>query len=477
MNKRALVTLAAFGGLALVYILSEQAPGGGVGDAPAWEIPALKGSTDRIEVVRAGVTVVLELKDGAWMIAGDKAHVAAKGQVDGLLGLFEGPVGVDLKVPVSADEFGRYELDDEKGIRATFGAGGKTLASFMVGKSVGKRTFVRPLQGEAGPVVYRAKARIKWKLDHEPSAWREKKVFAIERGDVAGLTLHHPAGAADGGGPISLALESEGEGDAKTWKDTWRIVAPVQEGADKSTASSLLGGIINLRVAEFADDVPVAEAGFGEASFKVTMRMKPGKGDPQTLIFGGPVGGGRFEGKYADDLFAMREGAQGVFVVRKYTRDNAAKTLEELRNKAVFEGMKREDITGLVLERAAGTLRFAKEGDHWKVAAPEALKGKLDESPLNTLLSSLANLRASRVITQVPDATGGFTPDARTVRVTLTTPDRGDVILLVGGLADEAKKEWYARLEDAPTPVWVLRDYVIRQMTKSAAGFKKKDKA
>ena len=50
-------------------------------------------------------------------------------------------------------------------------------------------------------------------------------------------------------------------------------------------------------------------------------------------------------------------------------------------------------------------------------------------------------------------------------------------MLLVGGAADEAKKEWFAREEGAPAPIWGLRDYVVKQMTKGPAGFKKKDAA
>ena len=62
--------------------------------------------------------------------------------------------------------------------------------------------------------------------------------------------------------------------------------------------------------------------------------------------------------------------------------------------------------------------------------------------------------------------------------MTMTVEGRGEVVLVVGKVADEEKKEWYAQVEgDASGTVWVLRDYVVRQMTKSSDGFKKKDSA
>jgi hypothetical protein len=479
MNKRALITLGLFAGLGVLYLLSEQSTKGGGDALPTWQIPALKASADRIEIVREGETLKLEKTADAWKVVGAKSYPAAKTHVDGFLDLFEKAVGVDLKVPVSAEELERYELAGEKAIAVKVEGGGKTLVSFVVGKTVGSRTFVKPADET---VVYRAKSSIRFKIDRKASEWREKKVFAIDRDDVVSMTLHHPPtqgadGATVAAVPITLDRDSEAKDGATTWKDTWRITSPVQEAADKSTASSLLGSIINVRAADFADDVSVADAGFGPGSFKVSVKLKEGKGAPQTLVFGGAVGEGRFEGKYTEDLFARSEGEDTVYVIRKYTQKNTAKSLAELRNKEVFAGLKREDITGLKLESGGAALSFAKAADKWNAVAPAELAGKLDESPLNSLLSSLANLRAARVLNRVDDTAGGFTPAARKVRVTLTTKSKGELVLLVGGLADEAKKEWYARLEDSPTPVWVLRDYVVRQMTKAAAGFKKKDKA
>ena len=475
MNKRALVTLVIFGALGVLYVLSEQSTKGGGDAVPTWQIPALKASADRVEIVREGQTLVLEKAGDAWKIAGAKSYPAAKTHVDGFLDLFEEAVGVDLKVPVTEEELARYELSGEKAITVKVDGGGKTLASFVVGKTVSKRTFVKPADEV---VVYRAKASIRFKVDKKPTDWREKKIFTIDRDDVASMTLHHPAAVAGVGGPITLERDSAAKDGGQTeWKDTWRITSPVQEAADKSTASSLLGSVINVRAADFADDVAVADGGFSPGSFKVTLKMKAGKGDPQTLVFGGAVGEGRYDDKYVEDLFARREGSDTVYIVRKYTKNNTAKTLEELRNKEVFANLKREEITGLNLEQGGSTVTFAKEGEAWKATAPADLADKLDESPLNSLLSSLANLRAARVLNQVDDVTGGFAPATRKVRVTVTTADKRQIVLVVGGLVDEAKKEWFARLEGTPSPVWVLRDYVVRQMAKDAAGFKKKDKA
>ena len=471
MNRRTLITLAAFGALAAVYLASEHWPQ--PTETLTWSIPALKDTAVKVEITKKGDPVVLEKKDGVWRLTAPVDFRAASSAVDGVLDLFEEPVGVDLRVPVKVEELARYELDAEQGISLTIHTGTGEPTSFVVGKAVGKRTFVKPA-GET--VVYRAKASIRFKVDKKSAEWREKKVFSFERDDAVKIVLHHAASA---GGPLTLDRDPKPakEGEAAGYADTWSLTSPVKEAADKSTVSSLLGTIVNMRAAEFADDVAVADAGFTPDSFKATVHLKDGKGDPQTVVFGAGVGDGRFEGKFKDDFFAMREGVDTVYVVRKYTLNNTAKALGDLRDKQVIKGLKREQITGLKLEHGGQSIVFAKEGETWKATEPADLADKLDESPLNSLLSSLASLRAARVLDRVDDAAGGFAPETRKGRVTISVKDGQDVVLLVGSLADADKKEWYVRDESKPSPVWVLRDYVVRQLTKDSSGFKKKDSA
>jgi len=477
MNKKSLYAIVAVLVLGGLYAASEFWPK--PKEELTWSIPALKDKVDKVEVVREGETIVLEKRGAGWHMTAPADFAANKSLVDGMLELFEKSVGVDLRFPVNEDELKRYDLGADKAISLTFSSGGATLSSFLVGKGVGKRTYVKPADEL---VVYRAKASIRHKADKKSADWRNKDVFDFDREDVVKLVLHHPEAS---GGPITLVRDEkvkkaepakkEGEADKKddTYADTWTITTPVQGSADKSTVSSLIGSIKNMRAAEFADDIPVAEAGFTPDSYRVSVHLKPGKGDPQTVVFGAAVGEGRLEGKFKEDFFAMREGVDTVYVVRKYTYNNTKKAVPDLRDKKVFTDLKREQITGLKIEVAGGPVVFAKEGDKWVAKEPADLADTLDESPLNSLLSSLASLRAAKVFDRVDDVTGGFGPAERKARVTVSLKDKGDVVLLVGKQADEEKKEWYVRREDQPTPVWGLRDYAVRQLTKSPDGFRK----
>lgn len=478
MSRKTVFAIVAAVVLAALYAASELWPE--PQEDLTWSIPPLKDTADKIEIAREGETIVLAKRDGGWRLTSPSDFQANKSTVEGLLEAFDKSVGVDLRFPVNEDELKRYELDKDKAIGLKFYAGDKVLSSFSVGKAVGKRTYVRPADEL---VVYRAKTSIRYKVDKKASEWRQKDVFDFEREDVVKLVLHHPASE---GGPVTLERDrkeakakadpktSDGEGDdAGGYADTWRLTGPVAAEADKSTVSSLIGSIKNMRAAEFADDVPVAEAGFGPESFRVSVYLMEGKGDPQTVVFGAVVGEGRLEGKYKDDYFARREGLDTVYVVRKYTFDNTKKDIAELREKKVLPDIKRESIVGLTIETSGGKVVFEKEGDDWKAREPADLADTLDESPLNSLLSSLTSLRAAQVFDRVDDVKGGFAPAARKGRVTIRVTDAPDLVLLVGVMADEEKKEWYVRREDLPTPVWTLRDYVVRQMTKTADGFRK----
>jgi hypothetical protein len=467
MSKGTLITVVICLGLGIAYAATEMMPERMT--APTWSIPAVKDTATKVEIVREGETIVLEKENERWSMTQPVKFAASQSSIDKLLELFEKEIGVDLMIPVKEDELPRYELEPDKGISLTLWRGSEKVSSFLIGKGLGKRTFVKPA-GEM--VVYRAKSNMKWKVDKKAADWREKRILTVDRDDIVKLVLHHPA--ADGG-PVTLERDKKAEGEG--YEDTWQITGPVTEPADKSTVSSLLGSLVNLRAQGFADEVKVADAGFTDDAFKVTLHPAPGKGDPQTVVFGPEIGEDRMEGKNADDRFARRADADTVYIVRKYTHDNSRKPLAELRSKEIFSGLKRESIAGLTLESADGKVVFHKDGEDWKVAEPADLQGNFDASPLNSLLSSLASLRAAKVLDAMDDLSGGFTPAVRKGRVTIKLADGSEKILLVGGLADETKKEWYARLENTPAPVWVLRDYVVRQMTKGPAGFKKKGSA
>ena len=151
MNKRALIALGVFVGLGVVYAVSEQSGGGGA-EAPSWSVPALKESADRIEIVRQGETIVLEKKDGAWALTAPVSFPATKDALKDLLGLFEEPLGVDLKTHPTP--FGPSLLVDAMG---AIGRDPEVRQSMVVGECeqllVGPGSLGLALVGGEGPGV------------------------------------------------------------------------------------------------------------------------------------------------------------------------------------------------------------------------------------------------------------------------------------------------------------------------------------
>ncbi len=461
MSRKTTASLIVFGVLLalvlLVKLLPEQR------EEIAWSIPKLSDTLDRVEIVRKGATVVMEKKGDTWVITQPKLYELNSTAFEGVLQLFEKPIGMDLKVPVKAEELARFDLTGDNAITLKLGAGGKELAAFVVGKTVGTRTFVKPL---AEDVAYRAKASLRWKLDKELDDWREKKLLPLEREQITGLRLQGPA--------ETVELSKTG--------DTWRISQPAELAADGSTVTALLSALASARAAAFADDVPADKLGFGPQSYRITVtyQAKAAEGAapaaapaPITLEFGGLAGKDLLEGKYEEDTFVRREGGTQVFVLRSYTVKSVQKRLSELRDRTLLT-LQRDSITGMTLVSPARTVVLERKGEEWDASAPAELVGKLDPSQANSLLSTVSNLRAQEVAPAGSDpAALGLSAEApASGKVDIRLADGTVRSLLLGKKLPEGPPQYYARMADGQE-IYIVNDYTAQKLLKPVSGLRR----
>ncbi len=463
MTRKTIVALIVFGVLLAITLVVELTPEHR--EEIAWSIPKLSDTLDRIEITRKGTTVVLEKKGDQWAITAPKVYEASKSAVEGVLKLFERPIGMDLKVVPKKEELERFKVAGDEAITVKLSAGGKQVVAFVVGKTVGSRTFIQPLDQK--DVVYRARASLRWKLDKDLDDWREKKILDVDRDRIAKLKFTPGEGQ-------PYALEKKG--------DTWSIVAPDEAKADGSTVSSLTSSLAALRAATFADDVPLEKTGLKDHPFVIEVWTRPEGEDgkpttdgklegPVGIEIGGQVGEDLLEGKYKDDYFVRRIGHPQVFVVRSYSVKNVRKRLSQLKDRQMLK-LRSDDVVGITIRRKSDTLSFQKKDSKWTATEPKSLVDALDTTQVSALVASITSMRATEVVEgKTPEQAGlaGDLPASALVEIQLQS---GTTKTLRIGKKEGSPPAYFARLDDEPT-IYKINDYTARKFLREAVAFKK----
>ena len=469
LTRKTIISLVVFGVLLALVLVIKLSPESR--EEIAWSIPRLDETLESLEITRKGETVTLEKKGEQWAVTKPKVYEVSKTALDGVLKLFEKPIGMDLKVVVKEEELEKFEVKGEKAITVKLGVAGKEVVAFVVGKTIGSRTFIKPLDQEG--VIYRAKASLRWKLDKGLDDWREKKILSLEREGITRLVIRDESGS-------EIELNKEGE--------KWSITRPSRMAADGSTISSLLSSLSSVRAAAFADDVPADKTGFGESPYSVTVWSEPVKkeGEEETkaseapkavgIEIGGIVGKDLLDGKYEKDHFVRRGGEAQVFVVRSYSVKNLRKKLSELRDRKMLS-LQRDQIIGLTLQSAERKIVLDKADDQWAAKEPDDLVDKLDISQVNSLLSALTSLRAAEVGPEGLSAqdTGLLAESPASGKVEIRLKEGEPKVLLLGKEKEGSPLRYYARLADAET-IYLLNDYSAKKFLRSTSAFRKVDK-
>jgi hypothetical protein len=210
--------------------------------------------------------------------------------------------------------------------------------------------------------------------------FRDKAVLAFEQRDVTGLELDMR--------DEKIALE---QADGR-----WKVTKPRPLPADADTVRDFLEKLRAARVKEFAADAPKSLEPFG-LDKPVRLDVQTGREKDRatkTLLIGraDPAKKG---------VYAMRPGESAVLLIPDETWTAVPKNIAVLRDKSVV-GFDRDKVTKIEIESPKGTVTIAKDGDRWKITAPQALAA--DQVEAGAVLFKLRDLRAQAFLTD--DASG-----------------------------------------------------------------------
>jgi len=252
------------------------------------------------------VTMVRAGED--WKMTAPLEHEADRSAVENLLSQVE-----KLNVPESTfggkEKHAEFQLD-AKGIRVElFGAGGKRLSAFVIGKEDKGQTYLRKI-GDAK--VYRAYGLSRSAFEKAPAAWRSKVVLSFRDNDVEAIEIERE------GKPVRVARNGK----------AWKIEKPRAAPADEKKVQDLLSTLSNFWAADFAAQAKPEETGLAQPTLKVSVQLK-GKG-ARTLV----VGKQNAKGEY----FAKRSDRPQVYLLASWQLPRISKTFEDL---AAQDGQKK----------------------------------------------------------------------------------------------------------------------------------------
>ena len=96
----------------------------------------------------------------------------------------------------------------------------------------------------------------------------------------------------------------------------------------------------------------------------------------------------------------------------------------------VLLGFERDDVMGIVIERAEGLVRLKKVGEEWRLREPFDFPA--DASVVSSTLGSLTNLTADRRLAADEVDPAGYGLEEPAVKVTLRMADGGERVIAVG---------------------------------------------
>jgi uncharacterized protein DUF4340 len=345
-----------------------------------------------LELKRADSTVKLKRESDGWQI---QAPVNARGDRGAVDETVTSVVTARMDREIEADPkaLGDYGLDKPAAEITLRLKDGKQAGLILGAKSpTGVWVYAR----EAGkPAVFVVGDSVLRDSTRPVAEFRDKTVLAFEQREVTGLEIDTR--------DDKIALE-QAEG-------RWKLIRPRPLPADTDTVRDFLEKLRAARVKEFAADAPSSLAPFG-LDKPVRIDLQTGRDKDRatkTLLIG-----------RADTakkgVYAMRPGESTVMLIPDETWTAVPKNVAVLRDKSVV-AFDRDKVATIQIESAKGTVTLAKDGDRWKISAPQALAA--DQVEAGAVLFKLRELKAQAFLTD--DASGIPRYLAKpTVRVNIT---------------------------------------------------------
>jgi hypothetical protein len=301
------IALAILAGIfALTRFTSERRPG----EKQLFPRYSAEGAA-RIVLAGSQKQTIMEKDAGVWIVTSEDSFPAEPAAVEAVLDAVN---SFSLKDMISSnpDKQSLYQVDSS-GISVVIeGAGGETLAAFVVGK-VGPDYQSTYIKDSGSDDVILAPGYLRPSYDRGKRPWQDTRVLMLEPGDITEVRITR--------GEETIAL-------ARDEASRWHIALPESAGSDEMRITRLLRTAARLKCDEFAGRS--VEPAFGLDHADSSLWLKTADGTEERLLFGSENASGL--------VYTMRPQADVVYLLAKHKVTSMLPRLAELRKQEPEEG-------------------------------------------------------------------------------------------------------------------------------------------
>lgn len=417
MNRKTLIAGLVFAGLILatVFLLRSPEKGTAPRDGAGRPIPKLAADGfDTLEVTKGKATTTLKKEGDAYKIVKPIAYAADK---DAAKLAFESIAKMDFGNIVS-DQKSRqaeFELGDD-GLRVAIKKGEQTLADLRIGKTTNQMTMVR-LEGKNE--VWAVSNLLKYQLDKDTSAWRDKTITSFEEKDAEKLEVATKSGA-------KIVLRKPAPTDAGPAPE-WQVVESSLkvEPFDKTVPTGVASQLATWKANDFADDAKLEDTGLDSPELTVTVSLRNGK--QQTALLGKKKG--------EEDWYVKVADKPQVFLVKKYNLERMNKRPIEYRDKTICN-LKADELTEVAVTHDKDSFTLAKSGNAWKATKPASFTA--DDSKISNITNAFADWKAQGFAEDSSPKTTGLAKPKATIAAKSSVKGHGCQLKVGSETGDKA---------------------------------------
>jgi hypothetical protein len=354
-----------------------------------------------------GSPVTIERKNGKWALTAPASFNADQDAANGLVTSLS-PVTADSIVEDKPTDLTKYGLSAPSLTVTVHQKKGKS-DEIVFGDDVPAGSLVYA-QHKGNPKVYTLSSSIKTSLDKSVNDLRDKRLLTFDTNQLTRIEL----------GPVEFGKNSQNE---------WAIIKPEPYRADNFQVEELLRKVADAKMdlSGSADDTKKAAAAYAAGEPVRTVKLTDSSGTQSLDVR-----------KVKDDYYAKSSVVTGVFKVSADLGKEIEKSLEDFRNKKIFDfGF--SDPTRLEV----GNTAVVRSGTDWK------MNGKnQDTGSVQAWIDKLRDLSAAKFVTT------GFTAPTATVTVVSNDGKRTEKVEFAktadGYIARRANEPGLYQLEAKP---------------------------
>ncbi len=203
---------------------------------------------------------------------------------------------------------------------------------------------------------------------------KREKVFSVEAAGIQALEVKSDTGER------TKLKKADG---------AWQIVEPAVSAADDTEASGIATGLASLEIQRVVEEKPadIGQYGLKDPRIELAFQADGATGTKRLLIGQKTPTGG--------DLYAKLDGQDRVFLIPAYLETTFNRGTFDLRDKRILK-IERDKIETIEIVSGDRTLRLAKAGADWTIAAPVQARGEY--SLIDGIVGRLDDARMSAIV-------------------------------------------------------------------------------